>query len=130
VVCFIKKKCFFSEIFFFLDNGLKETGLSDVSVEVLHSLLIQIHQYISNESSGIKIEQYEQLLNLLRKGFENNFLLQMNICCFSSEYPSERINNNGSLILLPILYPSNILSKDLTPTQILSDSSNLSTSVV
>jgi hypothetical protein len=46
------------------------------------------------------------------------------------EYPIERIGNNGSLILLPILYPSNLSSKDLTSTQILSDSSNLSTSVV
>jgi len=54
----------------FQDNGLRETGLLDLSIELLHSLLIQIHQYISNESSGIKIEQYEQLLNLLRKGFE------------------------------------------------------------
>lgn len=49
---------------------------------------------------------------------------------FIIEYPSERIGNNGSLILLPILYPSNTSSKDLTSTQLLSDSSNLSTSVV
>ncbi|CAF0830698.1 unnamed protein product [Rotaria sordida] len=94
------------------DHGLKETGLTDLSVEVLHSLLIQIQQYASNESSIIKAEQYEQLLNLLRK-----------------EYPIERIGNNNLLILLPILYPSNIVSNDLTSTQILSDSSNLSTLV-
>jgi hypothetical protein len=42
------------------------------------------------------------------------------------EYPKERVGNNGSLILLPLLYPST----DLTSSQILSDSSNLSTSVV
>ncbi|CAF4148281.1 unnamed protein product, partial [Rotaria sp. Silwood2] len=93
------------------DYGLKETGLTDLSVEALQSLLIQIRQYVSNESSIIKVEQYEQLLNLLRK-----------------EYPIERIGNNNLLILLPILYPSNI-SNDLTSAQILSDSNNLSTSV-
>jgi hypothetical protein len=54
----------------FKDNGLRETGISDLSIEVLHSLLIQIQQYVSNESSN---EQYEQLLNLLRKGRDNHF---------------------------------------------------------
>ncbi len=54
----------------FEDNGLRETGISDLSIEVLHSLLIQIQQYVSNESSN---EQYEQLLNLLRKGLDNYF---------------------------------------------------------
>ena len=60
--------------FFFEDNGLPETGLSDLSIETLHSLLTQIQQYVSNESSIVKAEQYEQLLILLRKGLENYFL--------------------------------------------------------
>ncbi|CAM4904070.1 unnamed protein product [Rotaria socialis] len=94
------------------DSSLKEVGLTDLSIESLHPLLIQIRQYVSNESSIVKVEQYEQLLNLLRK-----------------EYSIERIGNNNLLILLPILYPSNTISNDLTSTQILSDSSNLSTSV-
>lgn len=42
-----------------------ELGLADLSVEILHTLLIQIRQYCSNESYK---DQYEQLLNLLRKG--------------------------------------------------------------
>ncbi|CAF1270900.1 unnamed protein product [Adineta steineri] len=102
----------FLQIIIESDNGLKETRLADLSIEVLHAFLIQIQHYVSNNSSIIKTEQYEQLLSLLRK-----------------EYPSERINNNGSLILLPLLYPSNSSSKDLSSTQLFSDSSNLSTSV-
>jgi hypothetical protein len=63
---------------------------------------------------------------------ERNYLLKIsfNKSLFFPEYPIERIGNNGSLILLPILYPSNTTSRDLTSTQRLSDSSNLSTSVV
>ncbi len=75
MVCLIQK-WFFSNLSFFVfkDNGLRETGLIDLSIEVLHSLLIQIQQYVSNDSSIIKIEQYEELLNLLRKGWEKLFI--------------------------------------------------------
>lgn len=53
----------------FLDNTLRETGLLDLSIELLHTLLIQIRSYISSESSG---EQHEQLLHLLRKGLSRS----------------------------------------------------------
>jgi hypothetical protein len=46
------------------------------------------------------------------------------------EYPKERVGTNGSIILLPLLHPSNTSSIDLTSSQLLSDSSHLSTSVV
>ncbi len=64
MVCFLLGKK--SRNFSFEDNGLRDTGLSDLPIEVLHSLLIQIHPYVSNEST---IEHFEQLLDLLRKGF-------------------------------------------------------------
>jgi len=49
---------------------MSETGLSDLSVEVLHSLLLLIQKYILNESKTlfIKTEDFENFLNLLRKG--------------------------------------------------------------
>jgi hypothetical protein len=52
------------------DNGISETGLSDLPVEVLHSLLLFIQQYISNESTGssIKTEEFDNFLHFLRKG--------------------------------------------------------------
>lgn len=48
---------------------MNEIGLSDIPVEVLHSLLL----YILNESSRsfIKTEDFENFLNLLRKGILN-----------------------------------------------------------
>ncbi|CAF3833846.1 unnamed protein product, partial [Rotaria sordida] len=96
------------------DNGMNETGLIDLSTEVLHSLLLFIQQYISNDSIGplIKSEEFEKFLDVLRK-----------------EYPRERIGNNGSVILLPLLYSSHNLSIDLTSNQLLSDSNNLPTTV-
>ena len=47
-----------------------ETGLNDLPVEVLHSLLLLIRQYISNESTGlfIKNEELEKFLDVIRKG--------------------------------------------------------------
>jgi hypothetical protein len=49
---------------------MSETGLSDLSVEVLHSLLSLIQQYIINEStmSVIQTEDFTNFLNLLRNG--------------------------------------------------------------
>ncbi|CAF4350215.1 unnamed protein product, partial [Adineta steineri] len=81
------------------DNGINETGLSDLPVEALHSLLVLIQQFIFNESiiSVINMEEYENFLNVLRK-----------------EYPRERLCNSSSLILLPLLYSSNTLTTDLT----------------
>ncbi|CAF0872020.1 unnamed protein product, partial [Didymodactylos carnosus] len=109
------------------DNGAAETGLTDLPVEALHSLLVHIKELsepssISSSSTLttdlltptkiidplIKPEHYEQLVVLLRK-----------------EYPKERLSV-GHVILAPLLYPT---SFDLTPNQLLSDSSNLSTAV-
>ncbi|CAF0989426.1 unnamed protein product [Adineta ricciae] len=89
-----------------------ETQLGDLPHEVLHSFVVQLQAYALNDSSVITAEQYEQFLNLIRK-----------------EYPIERIGTNGSLFLLPILYPSNTISKDLASNQLFSDSNNLSASV-
>ena len=50
------------------ENGLDETGLTSLSIEALHSCLIQIHQYVLNDPSLVKIDQFEQLLALLQKG--------------------------------------------------------------
>jgi hypothetical protein len=54
------------------DNGMNETGLSDLPIEVLHSLLLLIQQSILNQSTGtfIKSEDFENFLHLLRKGFK------------------------------------------------------------
>jgi hypothetical protein len=58
----------------FKDNGMSETGLSDIPVEVLHSLVSLIQQYIVNEStlSVIQTEDFANFLNLLRKGLKKN----------------------------------------------------------
>ncbi len=55
----------------FKDNGISETGLSDLPVEVLHSLLLLLQQYRLNQSttSFITNEDFENFLNLLRKGW-------------------------------------------------------------
>ena len=49
---------------------MSETGLSDIPVEVLHSLLSLIQQYIINESttSVIQMEDFTNFLDILRKG--------------------------------------------------------------
>ncbi|CAF0747026.1 unnamed protein product, partial [Didymodactylos carnosus] len=109
------------------DNAATETGLNDLPVELLHSLLVHIKQLAepSTQSSStssttdvvatsktidplIKPEHYEQLVTLLRK-----------------EYPKERLSL-GHVILSPLLYPTSFNS---TPNQLLSDSSSLSTAV-
>ncbi|CAF3940349.1 unnamed protein product, partial [Rotaria magnacalcarata] len=96
------------------DNGINELGLAELSVEAVHSLVLLIQQYISNESIEplTTTEDYERFLDVLRK-----------------EYPRERMGNNGSLILLPLLYSSITLSIDPSSNLLLSDSSNLSTNV-
>ena len=56
----------------FIDNGMIETGLNDLPVEVLHSLLLLIRQYISNESTDLFInnEELEKFLDVIRKGIQ------------------------------------------------------------
>jgi hypothetical protein len=56
--------------FLFIDNQMNEIGLADLPVEVLHSLLLLIQQYMVNEctTSFIKNEDFENFLDLLRKG--------------------------------------------------------------
>jgi hypothetical protein len=71
VVCNKKTKNILNLFYyFFKDNGMSETGLSDLPIEVLHSLLLLIQKYILNESKTlfIKTEDFENFLNLLRKG--------------------------------------------------------------
>jgi hypothetical protein len=64
------------------NDGLRDTGLVDLPIEVLHSLLVQIEQYVSTDSMTVKPEQFEQLLNLLRKGFNNYFLVFIELISF------------------------------------------------
>jgi hypothetical protein len=110
------------------ENGLDATGLTSLSIEALHSCLIQIQQYVLNDPSLVKVDQFEQLLALLQKGYRRHPFHQLvDYFDHSLEYP---IGNATSLILLPILHPSKISSRDLTSTERLSDSSQLSTSVV
>ncbi|CAF1576548.1 unnamed protein product, partial [Adineta ricciae] len=92
------------------DNGMNETGLNNLPIEVLHSLLL----FLSNESVKLLIEA-EDLENFLDK--------------LRTEYPKEQISQNSSVILSPLLYPSNTSSVNLSHNQILSDSSSLSKSV-
>jgi hypothetical protein len=64
------------------NDGLRDTGLVDLPIEVLHSLLVQIEQYVSTDSMTVKPEQFEQLLNLLRKGFNNYFRVFIELISF------------------------------------------------
>ena len=113
---------------------MNETGLSNLSVEILHSLLLLIQQYFVKQptKSIINNEEFEKFLDLLRKGLLISYSTQnLFIRCFSlSEYPKERVTANGSIILLPLLYPSNTSSTDIPSNHLLTDLKNLSISGV
>ncbi|CAF3633014.1 unnamed protein product [Rotaria sp. Silwood1] len=88
-------------------NNLNNTGLIDLPVKALRSFLIQIQEYIPL----IKVDHYEQFLNLLKK-----------------EYPRDKLNNQNLLRFLPILYPSSTDHIHINVVQ-LSDSTNSLTSI-
>ncbi|CAF5191625.1 unnamed protein product, partial [Rotaria magnacalcarata] len=64
---------------------VNKTGLNTLPIEVLHSFLTITKRHMSI----IRAVQYEQLLNILRL-----------------QYPREKLNNQKSLMLVPILYPA------------------------
>ncbi|CAF4737506.1 unnamed protein product [Rotaria magnacalcarata] len=64
---------------------VNKTGLNTLPIEVLHSFLTITKRHMSL----IRAVQYEQLLNILRL-----------------QYPREKLNNQKSLMLVPILYPA------------------------
>jgi hypothetical protein len=70
VVCYQKSDFYYLIYSLFKDNGISETGLSDLPVEVLHSLLLLLQEYRLNESrtSFITNEDFENFFNLIRKG--------------------------------------------------------------
>ncbi|CAF5178515.1 unnamed protein product, partial [Rotaria magnacalcarata] len=64
---------------------VNKTGLNTLPIEVLHSFLTITKRHMSI----IRAVQYEQLLNILRL-----------------QYQREKLNNQKSLMLVPILYPA------------------------
>lgn len=65
------KEFAFLSFFYVKDAELNETtGLSNLSVEVLHSLLLLIQQYLLKQptKSIVNSEEFEKFLDLLRKG--------------------------------------------------------------
>lgn len=108
--------------FFFV---LKDNGLADLSVEVLHAILL----VIQSNRSVISRNDREKFLERLRKGSMKTNQQSM-IISLVLEFPKERLGNNGSIVLLPLLYPSHLFSSDLTSSQLTADSTHLSTSVV
>lgn len=80
-----------------IENGIHQTGLMDLSVEVLHLIL----SFLQVNPSAVEKNIREKFLDRLRKGqFIHRLLIP------PKEFSKERLDNTASIILLPYLYPS------------------------